>query len=57
MDRISSVKGFQLQWCEGGSKWPQHSAALEHAESMSHEKAFDLRLKGLGLGIPERTEK
>ena len=54
---ISSVKGFQQQWCDGESKRLQHSAALEHAESMSHEKTFDLHLKGFGLGIRERTEK
>ena len=57
MDQIYSVKDFQQQWCEGGSKLLQHSAALEHAESMSHEKAFDLHLKALVLEIWEQTEK
>ena len=57
MDQIYSVKGFQQQWCEGGSKLLQHSAALEHAESMSHEKAFDLHLKALVLDIWEQKEK
>ena len=45
------AKDFQQQWCEGGSKRLQHSVVLEHAENMSHEKTFDLHLKGLGFGI------
>ena len=53
MDGPSSVKGFQQQWCESGSKRLQHSAALEHAERMSHKNAFDLHLKGLEIGIRE----
>ena len=57
MDQISSVKGFQQQWCEGGSKRLQHSAVLEHAENMSHEKAFDLHLKDIEFGIWEQTKK
>ena len=57
MDQISSVKGFQQQWCGTGSKKLQHTAALEHAESMSHKKTFDLCLKGLGLNIQKRTKK
>ena len=52
-----SAKGFHQQWCEGGSKQLQHSAALEHAESMSHKKAFDFHLKGLGKVIQGQTEK
>ena len=46
MDRIFSVKRFQQQWCESGSKRLQHSAVLKHNESMSHEKDFDFNLKG-----------
>ena len=46
MDRIFSVKRFQQQWCESGSKRLQRSAALKHNESMSHEKHFDSHLKG-----------
>ena len=57
MDGISSVKGFQQQSCEGGSKWLQHNTTLEHGESMSHRKALDLHLKSPGLGIQEQTEK
>ena len=57
MDRISSGKSFQQQWCEDGSKRLQHSAALEHAESISYKKAFDLHLKSLGFVIQEQTEK
>ena len=57
MDQISSVKGFQQQWCGTGSKKLQHTAALEHAESMSQKKTFDLCLKGLGLNIQKRTKK
>ena len=57
MDGPSSIKGFQQQWCESGSKRLQHSAALEHAERMSHKNAFNLHLKGLEIGIREQTEK
>ena len=51
MDQISSGKGFQQQCLEGGSKQLKHSAALKYAESTSQEKAFDLHLNGLGIGI------
>ena len=59
IDIISSIKGFQMRWCEDGSKRLQHSAALlEHAESTCHKKAFDLYLRGeLGLITRQRTEK
>ena len=57
MDQISFVKGFQQQWCGSGSKKLQRTAALEHAESMSYKKAFDLCLKGLGLNIQKRIKK
>ena len=57
MGQIFSIKNFQQQWCKGGSKRLQDSAALEHVESMSHEKAFDLHLKRIGLGIREQAEK
>lgn len=40
IDQISCV------WCEGESKQLQHSAALEHAETMSQKKAFDCPSKG-----------
>ena len=55
--RISFMNGFQQQWCESGSKLLEHSARLEHAGSISCEKAFNLHLKGLGLIIWERREK
>ena len=58
IDRISSIKGLQMQWCEDNSKWLQHSTALKHAGSTSHKKAFNLYLRGgFGLSARERTEK
>ena len=57
LDKISCIKGFQMQWCEDGSKRLQHSAALEHAESTSHNKAYDLYMKDLGLSAHKRTER
>ena len=58
LDKISCIKGFQMQWCEDGSKRLHNtSAALEHAESTSHNKAYDLYMKDLGLSAHERTER
>ena len=40
VEHITGVKGFQQQWCKEGSKRLQHNAALEHAEGMSHKRAY-----------------
>ena len=58
IDRISSIKGFQIQWLKDSSKRLQHSAVLKHAESTSHKRSFWFVSKGeLGLSARERTEK
>ena len=51
-------KGFSnaMVW-RREQKTTQHSAALEHAESTSHNKAYDLYMKDLGLSVRERTER
>ena len=57
VDRIMSTKGFQQQWYGDGSKRLQHSAAVDHAESIAHKMAFNLFLRDSRLNERERTNK
>ena len=57
VDRIMFTKGFQQQWCGNGSKRLQHSAAVDHVESIAHKMAFNLFLRDSGLNKRERTNK
>ena len=52
-----STEGFQQQWCGDGRKRLQHSAAVDHAESIAHKMAFNLFLRDSGLNERERTNK
>jgi len=55
-DRINSMKSFNEAWVRDGSKRLLLHAAIEHAESEPHKKAYDLHLKGQGLSIRQRSE-
>ena len=43
-DHITSAKGFVDTWLKTGSRHLQLYAAVEHAESEAHKRAFDLHL-------------
>ena len=56
-DKITSMKGFTDQWSRDGSKRLQHSTVVQHANTDTHARLYDVYFKSKGLNPIECSQK
>ncbi|XP_065667866.1 zinc finger protein 862-like [Hydra vulgaris] len=56
--QIDIYKGYTPEWGnDEGSCRIQHSAAVDHANGLPHQRAYELAMKSKGMDVSERNDK